>query len=308
MTAMDRPPFKDRLLARLVGVLPQHALSRLAHRATRSTWKPWKNLLIQEVVQRYQVDMFEAENPRPTSYPSFNAFFTRALRADARPVAAEPDAVASPADGHISQAGYLQGGRLLQAKGRHYNLLELLAGDHRLARSFDDGAFATIYLSPRDYHRVHMPLTGRLRSMTFVPGRLLSVNQATTVLVPDLFARNERLICLFDTAAGPMAVILVGAIFVGSMETVWAGEVRGRRREPTTWIYHGAERLMLRKGQELGRFNMGSTVITLFGRHRVTWDPALQPGVRVRMGEKIGRFKPAARETRAPRRGDRRCG
>ena len=285
------PGLKDKLLTNLLRVLPQHALSGLMYRATRVTWKPFKNMLIQEVVNRYAVDMFEAENPRPTSYASFNAFFTRSLKPDARPVAAEADAVASPADGKINQAGYIQEGKLLQAKGRDFSLLQLLGGSYTLSSAFADGGYATIYLSPSDYHRVHMPVTGRLREMIFVPGTLFSVSEVTTHLVPGLFARNERLICVFDTAAGPMAVILVGAIFVGSMETVWAGEVRGPANEPTTWLYGDNERIVLQKGEEMGRFNMGSTVITLFGKNGITWDPALQPGVRVRMGQKIGRLR-----------------
>ena len=285
------PRFKDRFFTQLLRVLPQHALSGVVYRATRVTWKPFKNLLIQEVVNRYAVDMFEAENPHPKSYPSFNAFFTRALKADARPITADSDTVASPADGKINQAGYVHQGRLLQAKGHSFDLRALLAGSSDLEARFAGGAYATIYLSPRDYHRVHMPLTGRLREMIFVPGTLFSVSEATTHLVPGLFARNERLICLFDTAAGPMAVILVGAIFVGSMETVWAGEVRGPANRPSRWIYKGDQRLVLKKGEELGRFNMGSTVITLFSKGRVSWDPALQPGVKVRMGQRIGRIR-----------------
>ncbi len=295
------PRFKDRFLTALLRVLPQHALSALMYRAARVTWRPFKNLLIREVVNRYAVDMFEAANPRPESYPSFNAFFTRALKPDARPIAAEADAVACPADGKINQAGYIEEGRLLQAKGHPFSLLQLLAGREDLADTFSGGGYATIYLSPRDYHRVHMPLTGRLREMIFVPGSLFSVSEATTHLVPGLFARNERVICLFDTEAGPMAVILVGAIFVGSMETVWAGEVRGPAGEPTTWLYTGNRPYVLKKGEEMGRFNMGSTVITLFGRDRVAWDPALVPGVRVRMGQRIGRIMLPPEERRAPR-------
>jgi phosphatidylserine decarboxylase len=291
------PGFKDKFLTNLLRILPQHALSGLMYRATRITWKPFKNVLIQEVVNRYAVDMFEAENPRPTSYASFNAFFTRSLKPDARPIATEAEAVASPADGKINQADYIRHGRLLQAKGHDFSLLQLLGGSYDLSSAFAEGSYTTIYLSPRDYHRVHMPVTGRLREMIFVPGTLFSVSEATTHLVPGLFARNERLICIFDTAVGPMAVILVGAIFVGSMETVWAGEVRGPANEPTTWIYTGDQRIILKKGEEMGRFNMGSTVITLFGRDRVSWDPALQPGVRVRMGQKIGRLRLPRRES-----------
>ncbi len=291
------PGFKDRLFTNLLKVLPQHGLSAIMYRATRVTWKPFKNALIKEVVNRYAVDLFEAENPNPNSYGCFNDFFTRALKAEARPIAAEPDAVVSPADGKINQAGTIHDGRLLQAKGRDFSLLQLLAGRYDLTAEFAGGSYATIYLSPRDYHRVHMPLSGRLREMIFVPGTLFSVSEATTQLVPGLFARNERVICLFDTVAGPMAVILVGAIFVGSMETVWEGEVRGPAGEPTTWRYDGGRPIVLKKGEEMGRFNMGSTVITLFGKDRVRWDPALVPGVRVRMGQRIGTIRPRAAES-----------
>lgn len=298
-----QPGFKDKFLTALLRVLPQHALSSAMHRITRITWKPLKNLMIQEVVSRYAVDMFEAENPHPASYPSFNAFFTRALKAGARPVDSEFYAITSPADGKVNQAGRIEHGRLLQAKGHDFTLLQLLGGNTELARRFDGGSYATVYLSPRDYHRVHMPFTGKLREMIFVPGTLLSVSEATTHLVPGLFARNERLICLFETMNGPMAVILVGAIFVGSMETVWAGEVRAPGSAPTRWFYSGEQQIILKKGEEMGRFNMGSTVITLFAHDRAQWDQALATGVQVRMGQRIGKVRLAAAENSEPDRG-----
>lgn len=291
-----QPGFKDKVFTAALKVLPQHLLAAGMYKITRSTWKPFKNMLIREVVSRYAVDMFEAENPRPASYPSFNAFFTRALKADARPIAHQPDAVASPCDGKVSQVGHIRQGKMIQAKGHDFELLQLLGGDKELSDTFAGGSFSTIYLSPRDYHRVHMPLSGRLRGMIFIPGDLFSVSETTVQLVPNLFARNERLICGFDTAAGPMLVILVGAIFVGSMETVWAGEVKGPGDSPSTWLYEKSHKILLKKGEEMGRFNMGSTVITLFARNRTSWDKAFTSGVRVRMGQRIGSIRHSARK------------
>ena len=214
------------------------------YRIARST-RPWlKNLLINWISRHYGVNMAEAEQEDLGAYPSFNAFFTRALKPDARPLA--EGKVVSPADGRVSQIGPIEGEALLQAKGHNFDLLALLGGDKQKTAAFRDGLFATIYLSPKDYHRVHIPFSGALQSMTFVPGDLFSVSEATTQLVPGLFARNERVICHFDTAMGPMAVILVGAIFVGSMDTVWHGEVRGQRGQPRKWVYHGDDRRQFR--------------------------------------------------------------
>ncbi len=286
-----QPGLKDKFLTTALKLLPQHLLAAGMYRIARSTWRPFKNMLIREAVSRYAVDMFEAENPNPSSYPCFNAFFTRALKTDARPIAHQPGAIACPCDGKVSQVGYIKQGKLIQAKGHDFGLLQLLGGDEELSDTFAGGAYSTIYLSPRDYHRVHMPLSGRLRGMIFVPGDLFSVSEATAQLVPNLFARNERLICGFDTAAGPMLVILVGAIFVGSMETVWAGEVTGPKNSPSTWLYEKDHKLFLKKGEEMGRFNMGSTVITLFPKNRISWDKAFTPGVKVRMGQRIGSIR-----------------
>ncbi len=288
---MQPPRFKDKLITALLKMLPQHLLAAGIYRITRVEWEPFKNMLIHEAISRYAVDMFDAEEPLPAGYPSFNAFFTRALKADARPIAQQADAVVSPCDGKVSQVGYANNDRLIQAKGHDFDLLSLLGGDQDLVEIFADGAYSTIYLSPRDYHRVHMPLRGKLRGMIFIPGKLFSVSDATAQLVPGLYARNERLICGFDTIAGPMLIIMVGAIFVGSMETVWAGEVRGSGKGPSKWLYEGEEQITLEKGEEMGRFNMGSTVITLFGKDSVEWDKAFSPGVRVRMGQRIGKVR-----------------
>ncbi len=294
---MQAPAFKDKFFTALLRILPQHLLSGIMYRVTRVSWKPLKNMLIREVISRYAVDMFEAQYASPEHYASFNAFFTRSLKDGARPIATQADAVVSPCDGKVSQAGTIRKDRLIQAKGHNFRLRSLLGDNSDMSSLFMNGVYSTIYLSPRDYHRIHMPVNGILRSMTFVPGTLFSVSEATAQLVPDLFARNERLICRFDTAAGPMCVILVGAIFVGSMETVWAGEIRPRGKKIRHWNYGKKEGIRLHKGQELGRFNMGSTVITLFAKHRVAWDPAFKAGVRVRMGQRIGHIIAAEKKS-----------
>lgn len=288
MPQSAKPTLLDRLKTQLLRVLPQHLLAAGMYRLMRAR-TPWlKNLLIQRIGTHYGIDLADAEQPDAGAFPSFNAFFTRALKPGARPIA--DGMLVSPADGSVSQIGAIDGRSLLQAKGHSYDLLVLLAGDKRMATQFEDGLFATIYLSPKDYHRVHMPFAGTLRSMVFVPGSLFSVSDATAQLVPGLFARNERVIAFFDTDIGPLAVILVGAIFVGSMETVWHGEVRGRGGEPTRWIYAGEDRREFAVGDEIGRFNMGSTVIVLLSRGAASWASNIGPGSHVRMGEAIGRI------------------
>jgi len=276
-----------RLYVGIQYLLPHHLLSALMLRATRVRRRWVKDLLIDTVVHRYRVDMTEALVPDPKAYASFNAFFTRPLRQDARPIAMQEDTVVCPADGTLSQLGAIDGGRVFQAKRHDCSLPELLGGRQEWAQRFDGGAFATIYLSPRDYHRVHMPVDATLQEMIHVPGRLFSVSPVTAALVPRLFGRNERLPCLFETGCGSMALILVGAIFVGGMETVWAGQVT-----PTSirglGPVQGETVVRLDKGAEMGRFNMGSTVILLFGPDRVAWDPELKPGTRLRMGQPIG--------------------
>jgi phosphatidylserine decarboxylase len=271
--------------------LPHHLLSSLMHSIARIELVPIKDLLIRQVVKWYKVDLQEALESDPGRYRSFNDFFTRALRPDARPIAPMESQVASPADGTLSQAGGIDSGLLFQAKGHDYSLLELLGGDTEMSQLFEDGSFATVYLSPRDYHRLHMPVSGRLKRMVHVPGRLFSVNATTCQKVPRLFARNERVICLFETEFGPMAMILVGAIFVSSIETVWAGTVTPVRQRVSSWDYQAQSKpgdIELRKGEEMGRFNMGSTVILLFAKDRVAWTEDLTAGSSVRMGAPIG--------------------
>lgn len=269
--------------------LPHHALSTLMSKLTHCTNPTWKNAFIKTIISLYGVNMAEAKFQELDHYPSFNAFFTRELKDGARPIAAEADAIACPADGAVSQAGPIANGRIFQAKGHDYSALELLGGDAERAKAFENGSFATIYLSPRDYHRLHMPLKGTLKEMVHVPGRLFSVNAATVEGVPNLFARNERVVSLFDTEAGPMALVLVGAIFVSSVETVWHGVVTPPTiGEPRTWRYQ-ENAPVLEKGAEMGRFNMGSTIIVLFGKDKTAWDADLVAGKLVKLGEHIGR-------------------
>lgn len=280
---------RDYLFVLLQYLLPHHLLSWLMYLITRSEWRPLKDRIIRTVIRLYRVDMDQARQPDPEHYPSFNAFFTRALRPDARPLAQDPDTVLCPADGTLSQAGNIRDGEIFQAKGHDYCLEELLGERSSWWDRFNGGRFATIYLSPRDYHRVHIPLGGKLIRMLHVPGRLFSVNPVTTRIVPRLFSRNERVVCLFETDIGPMAVILVGAIFVASIDTVWAGTVAPAYRRVHRFDYDASpEPIALERGQEMGRFNMGSTVILLFGRDAVDWLENLKPGMPVRMGEPLG--------------------
>ena len=287
--ARDENRLGDYLFVLLQYLLPHHLLSWLMYLITRSEWKPLKDRIIRAVIRLYKVDMDQALHPDPAHYPSFNAFFTRPLRPDARPLARDSNAVLCPADGTLSQAGDIRDGEIFQAKGQGYSLEELLGERSSWWERLNGGRFATVYLSPRDYHRVHIPLGGRLKRMIHVPGRLFSVNPVTTRIVPRLFARNERVVCLFETDIGPMAVILVGAIFVASIDTVWAGTVAPAYRRVRRVDYDGApEPVSLQRGEEMGRFNMGSTVVLLFGPNTVEWLASLQPGVPVRMGESLG--------------------
>jgi phosphatidylserine decarboxylase len=274
----------DRLFVWFQQVLPQHALSRLVLRATRARASWFKNALIRGFLRLYPIDMAEAVQSDPCSYGSFNEFFTRALKPNARSITPGLRELACPADGMISEAGRIEGDRLLQAKGRHYTLAELLASESS-ARQFADGAFATIYLAPFNYHRVHMPLRGRLREAVYVPGRLFSVNAATASLVPRLFARNERVLTFFDSAFGEFALIMVGALNVGSIATVWAGDVTPAARRVVTTL--PPQDVSLDKGEELGRFNMGSTVILLFQENRVRWHEDMRAGATVRLGQSL---------------------
>ncbi len=269
-------------------LLPQHMLSALMHKLARVEQPIVKNTLIRLAMRHYHIDMSTAQQADYRRYPHFNAFFTRALKPGARPLPDDPKVIVSPVDGTVSQAGDIApDGLLFQAKGRHFSLEQLLGGKSQYAAWFNGGRFATLYLSPRDYHRIHCPMNASLQAMIHVPGRLFSVNPAATRVIAGLFARNERVIALFETDFGPMALIMVGAIFVSSIETVWAGEITppsgSRIRE---WRYDGS--LRFARGEEIGRFNMGSTVIVLVGSQAPAWSPRLHPGAAVLMGQRLG--------------------
>jgi phosphatidylserine decarboxylase len=279
---------RARLFVSLQHLLPQHGLSRLTLRATRVRTPWFKNALMRGFMRLYDIDMSEALESDPVRYGSFNEFFTRALKSGARPIAADPASIACPVDGTVSECGRIEGEQLMQAKGRTYALNELLAAAP-WSSAFAGGEFATIYLAPYNYHRIHMPLAGKLLQTIYVPGRLFSVNTVTAARVPRLFARNERVICLFEGAAGRFAVILVGALNVGSMSTVWAGDITPAKRRIVTRLPDA--QVSLGKGEELGRFNMGSTVILLLEPNRAAWRDDLQAGLKVRLGEELGRLR-----------------
>lgn len=269
------------LLSRGVGVLAQNHLLR--------------KLFIRAFIKRYKVDLSQAKIQEVDKFENFNAFFTRELQSNARPLANVQGAIVCPADGAVSQLGNITDGNLLQAKGRHYSCKSLLAGDAQMAELFRAGKFVTVYLSPRDYHRVHMPMNGILKKTVYVPGKLFSVNQATADSVPNLFARNERLICLFGTEVGPMAVILVGAMIVAGIDTAWAGEVfptTGKREIIETDYTNQAPAVELPLGSELGRFRLGSTAIVLFPHGAMEFESSLKATSGVAMGQLLGQLLP----------------
>jgi phosphatidylserine decarboxylase len=264
-------------------LIPKQALTALAGRIASYPGGRLTTRLIEWFVQRYQVDLSEAAHPDPASYATFNEFFTRALKKGARPLA-RADLIC-PVDGAISQFGPIQGQQIFQAKGHAYSCTALVGGDAALAAKFDDGSFATIYLSPKDYHRIHMPCDGRLTRMIYVPGELFSVNPTTARGVPGLFARNERVVCVFDSVRGPFVLVLVGATIVGSMATVWHGVVNPpRSQEVREWRYDDKP-VLLKQGQEMGRFLLGSTVVMLFPKGPLKFNPAWAPAGAVRLGQ-----------------------
>lgn len=278
--------FSERLAVMAQYLLPKQALTALMGKLAHKEGGALTTAVIRWFVRRYGVAMSEAAQADPAAYASFNAFFTRALKEGVRPISAA--AFVCPVDGAISQFGAVEAGRIFQAKGHDYTATALVGGDAELAGRFSDGSFATIYLSPRDYHRIHMPCAGRLTRMIHVPGDLFSVNPLIARGVPGLFARNERVVCVFESDFGPFVMVLVGATIVGSMATVWHGQVNpprpGRLRE---WRYADGE-VTLAKGDEMGRFLLGSTVVMLFPRDTLAFDPAWAPAAAVRMGEPMG--------------------
>ncbi len=273
-------------------IMPQLYLTQLAGWFAQQKWGAVTHFVIKVFAKKYNVDMSEAKKENFSDYESFNQFFIRELKDDARKINENPTALCLPADGRVSQIGHIDDERLLQAKGHFFSLSDLLAGDEELVNTFKNGEFATIYLSPRDYHRVHMPCDATLRKMIYVPGDLFSVNPFLAEHVPNLFARNERVICVFDTAFGPMVQILVGATITASMSTVWAGVINPPRTgEIKVWTYQGDNAIKLTKGQEMGAFQLGSTVINLFQANSVTLAGHLEVDVPVRMGEILATMK-----------------
>jgi phosphatidylserine decarboxylase len=277
----------EKLFIKLQHLVPQHKLSRFIGRiaSSENTWV--KNSFISWFIKRYKVDMTLAAEENPRAYASFNDFFTRTLKPGLRPLSREPHAIVCPADGAISQLGKIINGRIFQAKGQDYTTQELLGGDDALAQEFIDGDFATVYLAPCDYHRVHMPYGGKLRSMIMIPGDLFSVNTVTANNVPRLFSRNERAAVIFDTDIGPMAIVLVGAMIVAGIETVWDGQVAPiSDREIQTSLYP-FQNITLEKGAEMGRFKLGSTAIILFAKNKIRWEPQFVTSSATRVGVKF---------------------
>ena len=281
----------DKLFIKLQHLVPQHPLSRFVGGIANSRNSFVKNTFIKWFIKRYQVDMSLAAEENPTAYASFNDFFTRELKPGIRPICGEPTAIVCPADGAVSQLGKIKNGRVFQAKGQDFSAAELLGGDAALAEEFSDGEFATIYLSPKDYHRVHMPYGGKLRSMVSIPGELFSVNAVTAENVERLFSRNERVAAIFDTDIGPMALVLVGAMIVAGIETVWDGQIAPMGSgEPETSLYP-YQNITLERGAEMGRFKLGSTVVVLFAKDKVVWETQFTAGATTRLGVKLAQKK-----------------
>lgn len=290
MNKNNEPSFKgkpvslwDKLVTLPQYIIPQHVFSLVMYRATRCEVVWFKNLIISTIIKQYRVNMAEAAEMNLDYYSSFNTFFTRLLRNDVRPIS-ESDIV-SPVDGVVSQVGPVTSGQIVQAKGQEYSVLALLGGDDALTSEFVGGQFATIYLSPKDYHRIHMPATGILRKMRYIPGKLFSVSPRTARAVPDLFARNERVAVTFDTDFGPIVMVLVGAIFVGSMQTIWAGQITPNYGKVIQqWTYDGDQAITIEKGQEMGRFNMGSTVVMLVGKDVALFNDQVEAEATIQLG------------------------
>ena len=281
----------DRLFAAMLWLLPTRAISRAAHALARARM-PWlKQSLINAFMRLYPgIDMSEAAQPDPSAYSSFNAFFTRALTPEARPMPDDRERIVSPVDGTLGAFGDARSGMICQTKGMAYDLRTLVGGSEAWSAAFLGGRYATFYLAPSNYHRVHMPLNAELMEMVYVPGRLLSVNVRTADVVPGLFTRNERLICHFNGPVGPFSIVMISAMNVGNISTAWEGQVMPRlSRETARWAYPGAEpAVRLNKGQYLGQFNLGSTVIMIAGPGQLTWHQEVTPGSSVRMGQLIG--------------------
>ncbi len=274
-------------------LIPQHGLSRIVGAIIKSRREKFKNYLIDFFINRYKIDMSDAIENNPHAYPDFNSFFTRKLRSETRPIIGGENTIACPVDGIISEFGTINDNTIIQAKNHNYTIDNLLGGLKEESAAFINGKFATFYLAPKDYHRVHAPFAGKLRKIIYVPGKLFSVNLCTADRVPNLFARNERAICIFDTAAGPLAVILVGAMIVASIHTVWTGAITpATKKQLQAWNYTDNDsHFLLEKGAEMGHFQLGSTVIVLFSPNSIDWTKELQKNQTVKMGQLIGEKK-----------------
>ncbi|MCW8879906.1 MAG: archaetidylserine decarboxylase [Kangiellaceae bacterium] len=285
--------FSDQLKVISQYLFPQHAVSVAAGKLAEVKTPWFKNLFIQKFAKAYNIDMSNAIEPDLTQYACFNDFFTRAIHLESRPIDSDANSLCSPVDGAMSQFGPISQGKIIQAKNHHYSALELLGGDAQKAALFEDGEFCTIYLAPKDYHRIHMPCDGKLTSMTHVPGKLFSVNPLTAANVPGLFARNERVVCYFDTPFGCMALVAVGATIVGSVETVWHGTVTPpTRKDIKTWDYSD-QSISLTKGEEMGRFKLGSTVILLMQKSAWQWDSSVSLTGDLKLGQHLLKNSPA---------------
>jgi len=269
-------------------ILPKHLVSRLTGKLAAAKMGAFTTFLIKQFIAKYNIDMSEAKYSDPAHFATFNEFFTRELKADVRSIVAGDKNLATPVDGKVSQQGEIKAGRIFQAKGHDFSLRELLGGRDDVAEPFDDGIFSTVYLSPKDYHRIHMPITGTLEELIFIPGDLFSVNPLTAENVPNLFARNERAVAIFSTDIGPMAIVLVGATIVASIETVWEGTLTGK--EIQYWDYSDEE-IILEKGEEMGRFKLGSTIVALFPKGSIDFAEELQAGSTTRLGELFATVK-----------------
>lgn len=289
LTLPQEPDLSDRLAIWPQYVMPKRALTVWAGKLANGHYGGWTHAFINRFVARYKVDMSQAAEPDTAAYPSFNAFFTRPLKPGARPIA--ECAFVSPVDGAISQCGAIERDQIFQAKGHHYSSRALVGGDAALAAQFDHGQFATLYLSPRDYHRIHMPCEGRLLRMIYVPGDLFSVNPATARAVPGLFARNERVVCVFEGAHGPFVLTLVGATIVGSMQTVWHGVVNPERTGIVQEWRYDTQNIVLAQGEEMGRFMLGSTVVMLFPQGVMQFQADWLPTRPILMGEAMGSLR-----------------
>lgn len=298
MKAYSSPSITQRCKIALHYLLPQFLLTKLAGWLAERRWGKFTHTLIALFAKHYQINMDEAAESQYKQYASFNEFFIRRLKEGVRPICQGDEVLCLPADGKVSECGEIVNGLLIQAKGHYFTLESLLAGDEELAKECADGSFITTYLSPRDYHRVHMPCRGVLRKMIYVPGDLFSVNPFLAEHVPNLFARNERVICVFDTEFGVMVQILVGATITASISTVWAGVINPPRSGAVkVWTYPelGNASIVLEKGQEMGAFRLGSTVINVFPKGAVALDERLQAGVETRMGEVLANIQTSSK-------------